>query len=69
MVKVTKTFLQCSIAVRVRARDRNGYIIAFIFSLPLSCLMAWGLLRGALANQWAWYKKHVTTVTSVLEVL
>jgi len=34
-------------------------------------LPAWpgAYLAGARANQWAWHRKHVTTVTSVLKVL
>ena len=29
----------------------------------------WAYLAGASVNQWAWHRKHMTTVTSVLEVL
>ena len=34
-------------------------------------LPAWpgAYLAGARANQWAWHRKHVTTVTSMLKVL
>ena len=51
----------------------NGYFIFFpclkvtkTFVLP-----SWpgAYLAGACANQWAWHRKHVTTVTSILEVL
>ena len=34
-------------------------------------LPAWpgAYVAGECANQWAWYRKHMTTVTSVLKVL
>ena len=45
----------------VRARDRD-----WIFSLP-SCPHGLGAdLAAARATQWAWHRKHVTTVTFTL---
>ena len=36
---------------------------------PLSCPHGLGPCARASANQWAWHRKHVTTVTSALQVL
>ena len=68
-------WLELSIVVRVRVRARNREWISdcfFFFVLnwqtPLSCWFD-SYLGGARANQWAWYRKHMTIVTFVLGVL
>ena len=76
-------WLELSIVVRVtvRARDREKIFDCFFFlfhCLKLTntfVLPSWSgvwsdsYLGGARVNQWTWYRKHVTIVTSVLGVL
>ena len=50
------------------------FVLQFALSIilpwtPLSCPHGLGPCVCASANQWAWHRKHVTTITSALQVL
>ena len=51
------------------ARYTLGGIVCMVFEVARGVMVRTSIAVRGRANQWVWHRKHVTTVTAMLEVL